>query len=266
MSIRVMSEVWRTNLPTTEKMILLVIADHASDEGDNAWPSQQTIATRASCNVRTVQRTINELVSKGYLWVEKRGGGSANCRDDRRPHRYTVVMSKLRGDKSPARKEVRPDIDDVNDPALATATTRFSRPMKHPIETPIETPNTFDLFWKVYPRKTAKGAARKAWDKLKAEEQLAATEGAQRFASDPNRDETFTPHPATWINAERWLDEPLPPRKLTPEALRAQEIVAARERAAREAEAGKRLAELDERARENAVPMPEYIKDLLKRV
>jgi hypothetical protein len=138
--------------------------------------------------------------------------------------------------------------------------------MKHPIETPLETPNTFDLFWKAYPRKTAKGAARKAWDKLKPEEQLAATEGAQRFASDPNRDETFTPHPATWINAERWLDEPLPPRKLTPEALRAQEMVAARERAARETEAGKRLAELEERARENAVPMPEYIKDLLKRV
>lgn len=266
MSIRIMSEVWRTNLPTTEKMILLVIADHATDEGDNAWPSQQTIATRASCNVRTVQRSINELVTKGYLWVEKRGGGSANCRDDRRPHRYTIVLKKLRDDKMPPRKEKRGDIDDVNEATITTSTGRLSRPMKHPIETPIETPNTFDDFWKAFPRKTAKGAARKAWDKLKPEEQLAAIEGAKRFAADPNRDETFTPHPATWLHAERWTDEPLPPRKLTPEAQRAKELVESRERAAREAEASKRLSELDEAARQNAVPMPDYIKDLLKRV
>lgn len=247
-------------------MILLVIADHATDEGDNAWPSQATIATRASCNVRTVQRSINELAAKGYLWVEKRGGGSANCRDDRRPHRYTIVLKKLRDDKLPPRKSKRDDIDDSNDPALTTATTRQSRPMKHPIETPLETPNTFDNFWKAFPRKTAKGAARKAWDKLKPEEQLAAIEGAERFAADPNRDETFTPHPATWLHAERWSDEPLPPRKLTPEAQKAKELTEARERAARDSEAAKRLAELDARAREQAVPMPEYIKDLLKRI
>ena len=247
-------------------MILLVIADHASDEGDNAWPSQQTIATRASCNVRTVQRSINELVAKGYLWVEKRGGGSANCRDDRRPHRYTIVMKKLRDDKTPPRNATRHDNRDAHDPASATSTTRQSRPMKHPIETPLETSITFDQFWKAYPRKTAKGAARKAWDKLQPEEQLAAIEGATRFAADPNREETFTPYPATWLNAEQWGDEPLPPRKLTPEAQRAKELVEARERAAREAEAAKRLTELEERARQNAVPMPEYIKDLLKRI
>ena len=266
MSIRVMSEVWRTNLPTTEKMILLVIADHATDEGDNAWPSQQTIATRASCNVRTVQRSINELVAKGYLWVEKRGGGSANCRDDRRPHRYTIVMKKLRDDKLPPRKKDRGDIDDTNEATITTDTGRLSRPMKHPIETPLETPGVFDNFWKAFPRKTAKGAARKAWDKLTAEEQLAAIAGAERFAADPNRDETFTPHPATWLHAERWLDEPLPPRKLTQEEIRDREMAESRERARREREAAQRLAELDEAARAKAVPMPEHLKELLRRV
>lgn len=257
---------WRTNLPTTEKMILLVIADHATDEGDNAWPSQQTIATRASCNVRTVQRTINELAAKGYLWVQKRGGGSANCRDDRRPHRYTIVLSKLRGDKTTPRKEERPDIDDTNDPTLTTATGRLSRPMKHPKETPLETPGEFEIFWKIYPRKTAKGAARKAWDKLTATDQLAAVAGAKRFAADPNREETFTPYPATWLNAEQWEDEPLPPLKLSQEAIREAERVRAREKARAEREASESLTQLQEAAREKAVPMPEYLKDLLKRV
>lgn len=266
MSIRIMSEVWRTNLPTTEKMILLVIADHATDEGDNAWPSQMTIATRASCNVRTVQRSINKLVEDGWLWVEKRGGGSATCRDDRRPHRYTIVMKKLRGDKMTPRQVERPDIDDSNDPTMTTATGRLSRPMKHPHETPIETPGEFDTFWKVYPRKTAKGAARKAWGKLTAENRAAAITGAARFASDPNRDDTFTPYPATWLNAEQWEDEPLPPAKKSQEAIRAEEIVRAREKGQRDREEAQRLAQLDEAARQNAVPMPDYLRDLLKRV
>jgi len=43
MSIRLMSDVWRTDLPTVEKMVLLVIADHANDEGTQAYPSQATI-------------------------------------------------------------------------------------------------------------------------------------------------------------------------------------------------------------------------------
>jgi len=138
--------------------------------------------------------------------------------------------------------------------------------MKHPIETPIETPGEFDNFWKAFPRKTAKGAARKAWEKLTADDQLAAIAGAQRFAADPNRDETFTPHPATWLNGERWLDEPLPPRKLTQEEIRDREKAEARERSTKEREAAQRLVELDNAARAKAVPMPESLKELLKRV
>lgn len=247
-------------------MILLVIADHATDEGDNAWPSQQTIATRASCNVRTVQRSINELVAKGYLWVEKRGGGSANCRDDRRPHRYTIVLKKLRDDKMPPRKKDRGDIEDINEATFTTETGRLSRPMKHPIETPLETPDEFDNFWKAFPRKTAKGAARKAWVKLTPEEKRLAIVGAVRFAADPNRDATFTPHPATWLAAERWSDEPLPPRKLTQEEIRDREMAESRERARKEKEAAQRLTELEEAARNKAVPMPEDLKKLLRRV
>jgi len=247
-------------------MILLVIADHASDDGDNAWPSQQTIATRASCNVRTVQRSINELVTKGYLWIEKRAGGSANCRDDRRPHRYTIVLKKLRDDKTPPRKEKRGDIDDANEATITTSTGRLSRPMKHPIETPKETPGEFNLFWNNYPRKTAKGAARKAWDKLTAEDQQEAITAAARFAADPNREETFTPHPATWLNAERWLDEPLPPRKRGQDEIRAYELAKAREKSERERMESQKWFQENEKRKSEAVPMPENIKEILRRL
>jgi len=262
MSIRVMSEVWRTKLPTSEKMVLLVIADHASDEGDNAWPSQQTIANRASLTIRTVQRCVNQLVADGWLKMDKGKGGSINCRDDRRPHLYRINLGKIRGDIVTGRKG-RGDNNDANEATSATDTRRHLRPMNHSLEPSIDT-SLFEEFWKIYPRKTAKGSARKAWEKIKDPESVMA--GAQRFASDPNRDPSFTPHPATWLNGERWLDEPLPPRKLSLEETKARELVVAREKSEREREASRKAIEEEERNRQKSIPMPDYMKDILKRV
>lgn len=66
----------------------------------------------------------------------------------------------------------------------------------------------FENWWKVYPRKVSKGAARKAYLKARktvdAETLLA---GAKRYAADPKRDPAYTKHAATWLNSECWLDE-----------------------------------------------------------
>ena len=265
MSIRIMSEIWKTRLPTSEKMVLLVIADHASDDGTEAWPSQRLIAEKASLTIRTVQRCINNLQAEGWLHMDKRAGGSINCRDDRRPNKYTIHLGKLRGEIVSPRKK-RGEIEAMDEAKLTPATGRNPRPMNHTKETPMETPSEFEIFWKIYPRKTAKGAARKAWDKLTEENKKVAIAGAERFAKDPNREDLWTPYPATWLNAEQWEDEPLPPLKLSPEAIREAEKVRAREKAQREREAAESLAKLEEAAREKAVPMPDYLKDLLRRV
>ena len=79
--------------------------------------------------------------------------------------------------------------------------------------TEIRTQKSFDEFWNVYPRKVGKREAEKAYAKAlsvaSAEEILA---GAQKYATDPNRVDTFTAHPSTWLNQGRWSDAPLPPR------------------------------------------------------
>ena len=68
----------------------------------------------------------------------------------------------------------------------------------------------FDQFWSVYPRKIGKGNARRAWTtaiKKAPAEQI--TRAVRRFAaSRKGQDPTFTPHAATWLNGERWADEP----------------------------------------------------------
>lgn len=269
MSIKLMSEVWKTKLPTSEKMVLLVIADHASDDGTEAWPSQRLIAEKASLTIRTVQRCVNSLQEQGWLHMEKRAGGSLNCRDDRRPNKYTIHVGKLRGETASPRKK-RGEIEAEDEAKSTPSTGRNTRPMNHPLEPPLETPLdsgvSFEDFYKNYPRKTAKGAARKAWDRLSPEDQKKAVEGALAYSNDPNRDESFTAYPATWLNAERWLDEALPPRKFTAEEIKAREILAAKAKADQEREKSRQIDEESQRAREQAVPMPDYLKDLLRRV
>jgi uncharacterized protein YdaU (DUF1376 family) len=64
--------------------------------------------------------------------------------------------------------------------------------------------NLFLEFWEAYPKKAAKGDALRAY--LKALSRASHAEilaGAKRYKPDPK----FTKHPATWLNADCWLDE-----------------------------------------------------------
>ncbi len=72
----------------------------------------------------------------------------------------------------------------------------------------------FENFWSSYPRKTGKGGARKVFLKaIKTHEPEKIIQAAKQFASTNKSDPEFTPHPATWLNQERWTDEPLEPPK-----------------------------------------------------
>lgn len=71
----------------------------------------------------------------------------------------------------------------------------------------------FDEFWSAYPRRSGKIKAKDAFRKvLKECDPETIIAGARAFADDPNRQEEFTPHPATWLNQGRWEDDPLPAR------------------------------------------------------
>ena len=74
-------------------------------------------------------------------------------------------------------------------------------------------PDGFEDFWRAYPRKTAKGAAIKAWAKIAPTPETQALMGQalewQRTSEQWVRDGGhFIPHPSTWLNQSRWLDEP----------------------------------------------------------
>jgi hypothetical protein len=68
----------------------------------------------------------------------------------------------------------------------------------------------FDEFWSLYPRKVAKAAARKAWAKLSAEQQLMAAKAISAHCEYWKSKETeleYIPHCSSWLNGERYEDE-----------------------------------------------------------
>lgn len=69
----------------------------------------------------------------------------------------------------------------------------------------------FESFWKAYPKKVGKGAAEKAWQKIKPSERLLneMVEAIQKQRTSKEwikEDGQFIPNPATWLNQKRWED------------------------------------------------------------
>lgn len=82
-------------------------------------------------------------------------------------------------------------------------------------------PDGFERFWELYPRKEGKKAARKAWDRLKVGPvlmgQIMQSLHKQKTSDQWTRDGgQFIPHPATWLNGERWKDETVVPARASP--------------------------------------------------
>jgi len=77
--------------------------------------------------------------------------------------------------------------------------------------------NYFELLWKEYPRKVGKGKAIKAFNQeLKSKDNGYTDESFTDMlikavkavkASEQWKDIRYIPHPATWLNEQRWLDE-----------------------------------------------------------
>ena len=121
-------------------------------------------------------------------------------------------------------------------------------------------------FWNVYPIKVGKGAAIKAFEKaIRTTDAGIIIKGAQRYKSDPNRVQGYTAHAATWLNGQRWLDEPLPMRNLSFAEIKEKELHEARIKSEREKEEAAEWFREQEEARRNAVPPPAELRELLRK-
>jgi DNA-binding MarR family transcriptional regulator len=93
-----MSVVWESAEvdSSSELLVLLTIADHADDNGENAYPGIARIARRCRLSGRRVQQLLNSLEQRGLLMVERQAGGRSDLRDDRRPNRYSITVDGVK--------------------------------------------------------------------------------------------------------------------------------------------------------------------------
>lgn len=233
------------------QMILMGIANHQGDGG--AWPSIATLAKYGKVSERRVQQVIRELEQMGELAIQTMGGvetatGATN--------RYFVTLS------CPADCDGTTNHKQGVKSGADRGETHFTPGVKPTSPKPSIEPSIkpyissdFENFWNAYPRKVGKQAAIKAFAKAST---IATVDdilsGAIRYGNDPNLplDANFIPHPATWLNAGRWEDGPLPERKLTDEEKRAKDLAALERRRASDAEATRQILEQDRIARETA--------------
>lgn len=81
-----MTWVWQhSQSRKNERLVLLAIADCASDDGANAYPSMAELCRKTGLSERGVQRSLSSLVELGELFVG-RNMGPRGC------NRYRVVM------------------------------------------------------------------------------------------------------------------------------------------------------------------------------
>ena len=62
-----MAKVFELKIPSTDKLVLLAMADHARDDGTGCYPSVGTLARKTSQTTRGVQKIMRRLESAGLI-------------------------------------------------------------------------------------------------------------------------------------------------------------------------------------------------------
>lgn len=217
MSVRVLTKVF-DGFPGrgSELLAMLALADWSDDDG-RCFPAVAAIARKVRLKERQTQRVVNQLINDGFVIVEANKGGGMPGES----RRYRIVLHRLTGvlDDTPTGDThdtptgvpddadgchfapltgVLDDTLTVMEPSLTVSTSSQS--------------DVFDIFWRAYPNKKAKGDAQRAWKRLKPNAGLAASIlqaiEAQKSSEDWTKENgKFIPHPATWLNGRRWEDE-----------------------------------------------------------
>ena len=231
-----------------EFRVLMTLAEHADRVGTHAWPGINTIADEAQMERKTVWKCLQSLQILGLITGEKGRGRSNTTvwtlafmvQDTLLIGVTGTPIEPVKGVPTPPLVEYDEGVKGVPQTPIGVHQTPF-RVVKGVPQTPepskkerkeesslrsltrkrvrentkalasstaSSTENGFETFWESYPRKVGKGAARKAYTSAIGRgadpvEVLAAI-GQQRWSPEVQ----YRPHASTWLNADRWLDDP----------------------------------------------------------
>jgi|GEM_PF-1838218 len=186
-----------------------------ADENGACFPAYKTIAKYSGIHKRTVIRNVAELVEMGMLKKTARLNNDENS-----SNYYQILLTGV--EKTSPSGTQTPDI--VVHSCLGSGTQSpitISKEL-YPIELYPhnyservffeKNQQSFEIFWKEYPKRMAKSQAIKAWKKLNPSDELQKKilkdiQKRKKTDSWLKNNGQFIPYPATYINNARWEDE-----------------------------------------------------------
>jgi Helix-turn-helix domain len=206
-------------LTPSEKLLLLTIANYA-DENGVSWPSQERLAVDTGMTARGVRGILARLEERGLIERQERRRQDGYRASDR----IALCLPGLAPPPSPERVSPEPESDLTGtgmlfSPEPASGLTSLEptnrttkEPPKARARRAAPVGSKFDEFWLACPRKAGKGAARKAYAKAVnliggSDAHFTLMSALARIKPEwAKRSKEHVPHPATWLNEERWED------------------------------------------------------------
>lgn len=183
------------------------------------WISNERLAAFFGISPKTVGSLIQQLAQRGYLEVEI-------LRDEKQAitgRRIWVEKPSAPEGAPPILKNEDTPLKNEDTPILKNEEKTNTRDITNPPYSPPKgdapwKPERFEKFWAFYPamggrhggRKPAKARARKAWDKLRPDDdtiRAMATALMRQKASDQWQDGVGIPYASTWLNQRMWEED-----------------------------------------------------------
>lgn len=191
-------------LTPTNRSILVYLAHRHNGNTGQCNPDRATIVAETGWNDRSVRRALADFAEKGLVTASEDGSGYVLHLDsqsnslDSQSEGFGLTVQGLDSQSKSL------------DSQSSTPYIRKEHPTEHPENTPLViVSEPFDEFWTVWPKKVDKPAAKRAWTKaIKRIDPQTIIAAATAYRANPGiPDRQFIPHPATWLNGDRWNDE-----------------------------------------------------------
>ena len=186
--------------------------------GNTAFPTIKLMLSELGIARATFYKYRDELVEKGALEITQE-------RDSKGLFRKNIYYLKNRINPpcakihTPCAKSSASDKIDANNNkvfnsnnnTLKEKNIKKTKETKKPKNDTKQFEERFNEFWEQYPRKVSKTKAKEYFIKNKVSQELLEIilTGLEKYKKHEwyGKEQTFIPHPTTWLNQKRWLDD-----------------------------------------------------------
>lgn len=211
MSYRALNWAWEADLPTSQKFVLVALADMA-DEQESCFPGQERLGRMIGATDRTVRAALAKLEESGLISRTQRRGADGMRTSDR----YVLHINRK---ILPVVESPETDVDltgNLRQPHRKEIPGNPQRTTREPSDLVGELLEALWMMWPTSRRSTRKVVEKSLRSALKSADAPTLIEAAKQhtdvWSSWHPADVQYVPLLSTWLNQERWTGAVPQPR------------------------------------------------------